>query len=670
MKVAERVLDVDSTLTGEKVRMGIDEAALQHIIGVLTDLYSDPELAVIREYSTNALDAHAEAGNSAPIEVTTPTNLAPFFRVKDRGIGLDAEGIRSIYSKYGMSTKRDTDEQVGMLGLGCKSALTYTDQFTLIGTKDGRQVQVQIGRDEDGGGSMTIVSDEPTDEPNGVEVIVPVKRDNGYESKAHSFFRFWKKGTVLLNGEEPEDIRDAADPTWLIPDRLFVYNPTADRYYRNQYYRYRTETGWAVMGNVAYPLPEDFMNDRAGRLFSVVAFVDIGEVNFTPSREALMLTKRTKETLARIEADVTRELANAAQKRVAEAATPADAIRLTQEAAAMGVKTDGIKYQGRDVPVELRRSTADTTLVGDYGPTNTWLVLGWNEYDYYAQRKKNGGRYRSIPPYNSNRVVFTGYESKELSLAKRNKLEAWFKLKNLDYPKQLLFVDKLTSDERFWLTGTPIYDWTQVQEIKLEKSGTVGTYMKRPRGSYEHPSKYRIGGNAAIEAENIDTSNPILWVSTDERYLDLSKYGTIPSDATIVVLPQNRREKFKRDFPTAMQWQDYLRKEAKDWLDKQDAQQIEVAKFHMSGVGDSLLPLDAAKVDDPELAAAITKRQTKVDDLIRGIESRARWLDGFESYRLSDKIPHPLKKYPLVYGADVRRNAEHFYLYVNAAYAA
>jgi sensor histidine kinase regulating citrate/malate metabolism len=118
-------IQVESNVQGEKIAMGIDPAAMAHIMSILTDLYSDPEYAVIREYSTNAFDSHIEAGQTRPIEVTLPTDLAPFLTIRDFGIGLDAEGIESIYSLYGASTKRNTNDQVGMLGLGCKSALTY-----------------------------------------------------------------------------------------------------------------------------------------------------------------------------------------------------------------------------------------------------------------------------------------------------------------------------------------------------------------------------------------------------------------------------------------------------------------------------------------------------------------------------------------------------------------
>ena len=58
-----------------RTAMTFDENSIAHLMSVLTDLYSDKPLAVIREYSTNALDAHRAAGNTAPIEVTLPSTL-------------------------------------------------------------------------------------------------------------------------------------------------------------------------------------------------------------------------------------------------------------------------------------------------------------------------------------------------------------------------------------------------------------------------------------------------------------------------------------------------------------------------------------------------------------------------------------------------------------------
>ena len=49
----------------QSVSFGIKESGLSHIFNVLRNqLYSDKVLAVIREYSTNAVDAHIEVGKA------------------------------------------------------------------------------------------------------------------------------------------------------------------------------------------------------------------------------------------------------------------------------------------------------------------------------------------------------------------------------------------------------------------------------------------------------------------------------------------------------------------------------------------------------------------------------------------------------------------------------
>jgi hypothetical protein len=331
MKFEARVLEVDSTLTGERVGMTIDDSALAKIMGVLTDLYSDPQLAVIREYSTNALDSHIEAGVTRPIEVTTPTSLAPFFRVRDFGLGLDADDIRNVYSRYGTSTKTNSNDVVGMLGLGCKSALTYTDQFTISGTKDGVTTQVSVTRDEDGAGSMTIVAEFETDDPNGVEIIVPAKSSNQFEFKAKHFFSFWKKGTVLLNGVEPKQV----DGLRLADDLMLTTGVDRD---------------YVVMGNVAYPMS----NTVKYHNYKIVAWVNIGDVEFVPSREALQWTKKTKEAIERIQDRVQAEKMPAVERVINEAKNKEDALavalKMNYFLGNATVVKDSFKYKGTPIP--------------------------------------------------------------------------------------------------------------------------------------------------------------------------------------------------------------------------------------------------------------------------------------------------------------------------------
>ena len=85
---------------------GIKKEGISHIFNVLRNqLYSDKILAVIREYSCNAVDAHIDIGkNETPILVTLPSKLSLEFKVRDFGRGLSETEIAQVYAMYGEST--------------------------------------------------------------------------------------------------------------------------------------------------------------------------------------------------------------------------------------------------------------------------------------------------------------------------------------------------------------------------------------------------------------------------------------------------------------------------------------------------------------------------------------------------------------------------------------
>ena len=110
----------------------IDAEDMSWILQILsTNLYSDPVGSLIREYSSNAWDANVEAGNrDKPIEVgiqTTP-DKGTYWYVTDLGPGLSPERIDTVYRKFGKSTKRASNEAIGMMGLGKFSGLSYTNE--------------------------------------------------------------------------------------------------------------------------------------------------------------------------------------------------------------------------------------------------------------------------------------------------------------------------------------------------------------------------------------------------------------------------------------------------------------------------------------------------------------------------------------------------------------
>jgi len=100
--------------------MSLDLDSAQILMQMLSkNLYSDSIGSTIRECASNALDSHRRAGVDKPIIVSFKSNASNNyeFSVEDFGIGLDADDVKNIISKYGKSTKRNSANELGMMGL-------------------------------------------------------------------------------------------------------------------------------------------------------------------------------------------------------------------------------------------------------------------------------------------------------------------------------------------------------------------------------------------------------------------------------------------------------------------------------------------------------------------------------------------------------------------------
>ena len=183
MKPQKSSVSVASHGIQDTVTFGIKESGMAHIMGVLRNqLYSDKVLAVVREYTCNAVDANVEAGRGdSPITVTLPNRMNPYFKVRDDGLGLTKEDISDIYAFYGESTKRNSNDQIGMLGIGSKAAFAYGDNFVINSYVDGRKVMYNAYIDESQRGQISSLGEEDTSEPDGVEIVVPVRADDYQE---------------------------------------------------------------------------------------------------------------------------------------------------------------------------------------------------------------------------------------------------------------------------------------------------------------------------------------------------------------------------------------------------------------------------------------------------------------------------------------------------------
>ena len=110
---------LSSGIANKSIGMSLDLDSAQVLMQMLSkNLYSDSIGSTIRECASNALDSHRRAGVDKPIIVSLVRNDSNNyeFSVEDFGIGLDADDVEKIISKYGKSTKRDSDTELGMMG--------------------------------------------------------------------------------------------------------------------------------------------------------------------------------------------------------------------------------------------------------------------------------------------------------------------------------------------------------------------------------------------------------------------------------------------------------------------------------------------------------------------------------------------------------------------------
>jgi hypothetical protein len=639
----ETALDVRGTIEGEKVAMGIAADAMGHIMNIMTDLYSDRELACIREYATNAHDAHIEAGVTRPIEVTTPSPLTPFLRIRDFGVGLTQDDIREIYSQYGKSTKRGTNDQVGMLGLGCKSALTYTNQFSVVSVKDGQRIMVNVSRDEDGAGSMTLVDESNTSDPNGTEIVIPARRDNGFDGKAREFFSYWQPGTVLVNGEPPEALDGLH-----ITDNLVVSNHgSASR---------------LVMGNVPYPAS---FNVELNYNYGLTAFVPIGAVNFAPSREALMDTAATKATIAKVEDDFRKHVKGAIQRAVDEAPTPAEALRTI------------LRYQGMFSSYSgMARTLAQGyTYKGGPVPTEAPLPDGSLELPGSARVLSKHSKLRAVPSAMWDSAVWiTNYDRPTFTAGQKKKINQWA-LDNGQSPRLYVLVrGPVPAEAKDWIESDQIVDWSVIQAIKLERAKPQA-HSGRIAGSYD----MYIDGSVkyGVEASDIDTQHPVYY-ATGATY-DHAHYVSFlmqrgKTKFTVVCMGANRLAKFQRMFPKATKLYDAVWKVHSDWLTTVSDEDL-TALLMDTYERRTLCLIDPKQVDDPVLASGARLARRNVDKLTKAHSDFRRVLGWEVESKLRESgaskvIPTGLDSYPLMCDDTLRSNPDHVYRYINTAYAA
>ncbi len=359
-----------------------------HILS--NSLYSDKVMAVIRELSTNALDAHISAGNKNPFKVTLPTSANPIFMVRDYGTGLSKADMESLYTTYGASNKNNSNDFVGCLGLGSKSPFAYSKSFTTSSYFNGKKYTYVAAIGADGIPSLNLFSVSDTSEPNGLEIQFAVKQHDFQEftDKAKRIFHYFRMKPILEGGigTNLQDHKYSNTNIIISGEGWRVCRINSDNsYYPNNYHK--IDSGViAIMGNIAYPaetahiigqekeeMPDHIQKwNRAFQkadIDSWKSFVSeiinsglyleldfgIGELEIDASRENLQYTKDVIKALRKKTQEIYMEMKEEFSKKIQAAKTKVEAITsyytMNELAGGWGVGATWTDPNGKDHPI-------------------------------------------------------------------------------------------------------------------------------------------------------------------------------------------------------------------------------------------------------------------------------------------------------------------------------
>lgn len=291
----------------------IDEEAVPHVTALLRNMYPNPTLAVVREYISNAVDAHVEHKVDKPILLHLPTFDEPWFSVRDYGPGLNKEDTERLLYGYGASGdfKRTSNDIIGGFGIGCKCGFAVADSFIYTIYHNNTKSIWLCFLDELDMGRANLLSAEPTTEPAGVEIKIPIKEVHG--GITHSFQEALNQVVPYVQSDITFTLANTS--TFTLPEPFtplmsdstictvngvdyeikFHWTKNFASAYKLPYLKVGISV-FEIDRNIQYEL--ELSSDKLARLSLIE--VPIGFLQLAPSREALQYSQHTKTLLKAI----------------------------------------------------------------------------------------------------------------------------------------------------------------------------------------------------------------------------------------------------------------------------------------------------------------------------------------------------------------------------------
>ena len=450
---------------GEVIRATI-KATAHNFKSLSIGLYTDGPRAVVRELVCNAIDAHVMSGKpDVPVEVWLPTEFCPDYRVKDVGLGMSPEFMRTKFLAFGESGGKDRDPNaIGGLGYGSKSPFSVTDQFNLVSTYEGVRSAYVVYLDGEGIPSLRCLDTAPSNEPNGVEISFPVKPEAipAFHTTARDVLQHFDPLPIVHGFPQNEPL-----------------TPPAYMARGSNWAAHKTAGGLRIlMGGVCYTAALTYSQKIATGYvdlidFGLDLFMPIGAVPIAVSRETVRITDVTPITEAMANVEV--ELAEKLRTAFDHCETLWEATLALQKEAALGNNRGGLLAKH----ARWKGETLHTAGVSTFA--KSWALLEGNR----ESRTRRG----ALKPA-TKRLRWDG-GSFHLSPLRTNVVVVW------DEPKW----SKAKFD--YWVQGESRLDhiWVIRDELPAELEGCDVAYASEMA---EPPKKVRAGAGVRRAVRTID----------------------------------------------------------------------------------------------------------------------------------------------------------------------
>lgn len=406
LKSALKEITVYGDITSHKAE--IDSEDLSWILQILsTNLYSDPIGSLIREYSSNAWDANVEAGKAdKPIEVglVTASDKGTYWYVTDLGEGLSPEKIDNVYRKFGKSTKRNSNESIGMMGLGKFSGLSYSNEVYVTTRVDCVEYEYLMHKSE-GVPQIDLLCTKNTDLPSGTTIKIYIKN--------------WSDRKKFIEGCQNQlayfenvyfNVPEVDNNFTLIKAKTFTYSSLESRALRIK------------IGPVSYPINAGDLNSHTISYDSFAGLAlnfNIGELAITPNRESLLFNKQTIENIENRLLEFKKELLELYDSQVQEYTDLNKFIEALQyNIVTIGNKTYHIN-NNMYPSVTLKQPKLKGLGVDIYLPSKTLLFYGYQiKYTIDNSKIKPVKSERHYWPYDDNKDFLLGKSEVNNKVAK------------------------------------------------------------------------------------------------------------------------------------------------------------------------------------------------------------------------------------------------------------